>query len=240
MNIRCQNSIVQNIIKSLNLTRTLDVASILIGESATGKRTLVRTLFPDLPRVNGADQEAVEAALTQSDALVIEHYEKLSNPDQLDFDNKQIIAIADYAGNPQALDATFGFIYTLPPLRERPEDVPLYATHFQAEAQETLMIPEAVTLDPARFDLRHNLRSLRASIHRELLLHTCDKPMIEQSLRRYFLTTLPHHARYHDHLGLFEKPLLEAGLEVFGSQLRLAEALGINRNTLRKKIHEHL
>ncbi|TNF45412.1 MAG: Fis family transcriptional regulator, partial [Epsilonproteobacteria bacterium] len=42
-----------------------------------------------------------------------------------------------------------------------------------------------------------------------------------------------------EHLGLYEKPLIEAGLKKFGSQLQLSQVLGINRNTLRKKIHEH-
>ncbi len=44
---------------------------------------------------------------------------------------------------------------------------------------------------------------------------------------------------YKRELELFEKALIVAGLEKYGSQLKLAQALGINRNTLRKKINEY-
>jgi two-component system nitrogen regulation response regulator GlnG len=41
-------------------------------------------------------------------------------------------------------------------------------------------------------------------------------------------------------LGLVEKPLLRAVLrETGGNQVRAAQILGINRNTLRKKLTEH-
>jgi transcriptional regulator of acetoin/glycerol metabolism len=178
--------------------------------------------------------------LDQSDALVIEHYEKLPNANRLNIEGKQIIAIADYAGNAKALDAMFAFIYTLPPLRERPEDVDLYAQYYQDEACQTLQITFASPPKITQLDLSHNHRSLRASIYREILLADSNRADLERSLYHYFIATLPDQADYHHHLGLLEKPLLEAGLKIYGSQLRLAEALGINRNTLRKKIHEHL
>jgi DNA-binding protein Fis len=41
-------------------------------------------------------------------------------------------------------------------------------------------------------------------------------------------------------IGLVEKPLLRAVLrETDGNQVRAAQILGINRNTLRKKLTEH-
>ena len=41
-------------------------------------------------------------------------------------------------------------------------------------------------------------------------------------------------------LGLVERPLLRAVLrETGGNQVRAAQILGINRNTLRKKLREH-
>ena len=55
----------------------------------------------------------------------------------------------------------------------------------------------------------------------------------------YLETHLEGNSAYKEHLGLYEKPLIEAGLHKYGSQSKLSQILGINRNTLRKKIHEH-
>ena len=44
---------------------------------------------------------------------------------------------------------------------------------------------------------------------------------------------------YRNYIHLYEVPLIRAGLKQFKSQLQLAEKLGLNRNTLRKKIAEH-
>ncbi|HHH37125.1 MAG TPA: Fis family transcriptional regulator, partial [Epsilonproteobacteria bacterium] len=57
-------------------------------------------------------------------------------------------------------------------------------------------------------------------------------------LHRYLYEHMEGDSDYKTYLPLYEKPLIEAGLEKFGSQLKLSEMLGINRNTLRKKIHE--
>lgn len=62
---------------------------------------------------------------------------------------------------------------------------------------------------------------------------------IEAILYEYLLKHLDGNNGYKEYLGLYEKPLIEAGLKKFGSQLQLSQILGINRNTLRKKIHEH-
>ena len=113
---------VQNIIKGFNLTKTLFVSSIIIGEEHIGKKLLAKYLFPDAHVVSGEDQEAVSTALKEYDELIITDFEKLSNQESLNFDNKRIIATANYIGNKNTIDDLFAFIYTLPSLKERPED----------------------------------------------------------------------------------------------------------------------
>jgi DNA-binding protein Fis len=61
---------------------------------------------------------------------------------------------------------------------------------------------------------------------------------ISAMLYDYLYTHFEGNDNYRKHLGLYEKPLIKAGLKKYGSQLQLAAALGINRNTLRKKIQE--
>ena len=60
---------IQHIIKGFNLTKTLFVSSIIIGEAYTGKKTLARYLFPDAPLVSGNNQEEVKLALETYDEL---------------------------------------------------------------------------------------------------------------------------------------------------------------------------
>jgi two-component system, NtrC family, nitrogen regulation response regulator GlnG len=66
---------------------------------------------------------------------------------------------------------------------------------------------------------------------------------VEEHLRSYFAAhtggALPPSGLYHRILPLIEKPLIETTLQATeGNQLKAAYVLGINRNTLRKKISE--
>ena len=65
---------------------------------------------------------------------------------------------------------------------------------------------------------------------------------VKKSLDEYFkhLDGQPPHAIYDMVLGCIEKPLLEYILhKVGGNQSKAAEILGLNRNTLRKKMAEY-
>ncbi len=231
---------VQNIIKGFNLTKTLFVSSIIIGEPNIGKKSLARYMFPKAPLVSGANQEEVEAALREFDELIITDFEKLSNQESLDLDNKRIIATANYVGNKQTIDNLFAFIYSMPPLKERPEDIVYIRDLFIKEAQANLMLEDKVfTVDDIQLDLKENSKTLKKSIYEHLMNHSMDKSNIEQAIFHYLLNHLDGNNGYKEYLGLYEKPLIEAGLKKYGSQLQLSQVLGINRNTLRKKIHEH-
>jgi len=231
---------IQHIIKSFNLTKTLFVSSIIIGEAHTGKKTLARYLFPDTPLVSGSNQAEVELALETYDELIISDFEKLSNQSSLNFDNKRIIATANYLGNSLLIDTLFAFIYTMPTLAERPEDALYLRNKFAKEASDTLMLEyqQSVT-DTIPINLASNSKSLKKTIYQHLMKQTMHIDDITEMLYHYLYTHLEGNDNYREHLILYEKPLIEAGLKKYGSQLQLSAALGINRNTLRKKIHEH-
>jgi len=231
---------IQHIIKGFNLTKTLFVSSIIIGEAYTGKKTLARYLFPDAPLVSGNNQEEVKLALETYDELIISDFEKLSNQSALDFSNKRIIATANYIGNAGLIDDLFAFIYTMPSLQERPDDVLFLRDIFVKEAQSTLMLQDSDTvLDAIPLNLTANSKSLKKSIYHHLMKQTMNIDEIKEMLYDYLYTHFEGNDNYREHLGLYEIPLIEAGLKKYGSQLQLSQALGINRNTLRKKIHEH-
>jgi two-component system, NtrC family, nitrogen regulation response regulator GlnG len=157
----------------------------------------------------------------------------------------------------------------LPPLRERRRDIPLLVEHLLAkhapELGERGVAPEALDRLVGH-DWPGNVRELENVIQRAMVMaangvilpeHLPIGPVsaaasvavdttLEEIIERKLIQCvqgLREHASarlYELMLGLVEKPLLRAVLrETGGNQVRAAQILGINRNTLRKKLTEH-
>jgi len=152
----------------------------------------------------------------------------------------------------------------LPPLRERKEDIPELSTYFVHKFAEEMKV-EPCVIEPAAlrklqsYDWPGNVRELENLIKRIMIMqsdqaitpehisialpmeHIQDgaatqsswDELIEQELR-----SLGDTEGLHAHLmEKLEKPLIESVLDKCGgNQLRAAEILGINRNTLHKKM----
>jgi len=231
---------IQNIIKGFNLTKTLFVSSIIIGEANIGKKSLARHLFPHAHLVSGENQTEVERALEAHDELIISDFEKLDNQEVLQFDNKRIIATANFVGNFTTIDTLFAFIYTMPSLKERRGDTHYMKKHFIQQAKHDLLLEEKVfDIDKIPVDLTHNSKSLKKSIYEYMVMHSMNQNSIESAIYHYIMEHIGGNNAYKEYLELYERPLIQAGLKKYGSQLQLSQVLGINRNTLRKKIHEH-
>lgn len=153
----------------------------------------------------------------------------------------------------------------MPPLRDRPDDIEPLARHFlHLAAQEGL---PARRLTPGGADAlrrqswRGNVRELRNFIYRLALLSREDeiggsaiaallqeKPATPEGHHATFADALEHWLAqtgpasgtlYHSALAAFEEPLFRHALRVTeGNQLQAARLLGINRNTLRKRLGE--
>jgi DNA-binding protein Fis len=80
---------------------------------------------------------------------------------------------------------------------------------------------------------------MKRYIYKELIKKTLSSEDIENILYDYLYSKLGGKNSYKELLPIFEKPLIRAGLSRYKSQLQLAEVLGLNRNTLRKKINEN-
>jgi two-component system nitrogen regulation response regulator GlnG len=157
----------------------------------------------------------------------------------------------------------------LPPLRERRRDTPLLVEHFLAkyasELGERGVAPEALDRLVGH-DWPGNVRELENVIQRAMVMATngvilpehlpigpvsaaasvAVDASLEEIIERKLLECvrgLREHSSaqlYSLMIGLVEKPLLRAVLrETRGNQVRAAQILGINRNTLRKKLTEH-
>ena len=154
----------------------------------------------------------------------------------------------------------------LPPLRERREDIAALARHFLGLAENEGLSRHTIT-DEAAEELaampwRGNVRELRNVVFRLALnarQEAIDRALVEEvmasetrapgttavdgfaaALDAFLANTAPRPGTlYHAALARFEKPLVEHALRAMdGNQLRAAELLGINRNTLRKKLDE--
>jgi two-component system nitrogen regulation response regulator GlnG len=165
----------------------------------------------------------------------------------------------------------------LPPLRERPGDIPLLAQHFLMRAQNEglsakTLAPEAMArLSAYRWpgnvrELENLMRRLAALVPQPVitaeiidqalaeLVHAepvssseaAAQPIeraIEQHIARVLAAmrgTGEEGVLYDRILADFEAPLIRQVLaETRGNQIRAAALLGLNRNTLRKKIRLH-
>jgi two-component system, NtrC family, nitrogen regulation response regulator GlnG len=157
----------------------------------------------------------------------------------------------------------------LPPLRERRRDIALLVEHFlakyAAELGECGVAPEALDRLVGH-DWPGNVRELENVVQRAMVMATggvilpehlpigpvsaaasvAVDASLEEIIERKLVECvrgLREHASanlYDLMVGLVEKPLLRAVLrETGGNQVRAAQILGINRNTLRKKLTEH-
>ncbi|MEO6152696.1 MAG: sigma-54 dependent transcriptional regulator [Croceibacterium sp.] len=154
----------------------------------------------------------------------------------------------------------------MPSLRERRDDIAALARHFLQQAVEEglprrKLATKAIELLKAQA-WRGNVRELRNFIFRAALLArdedidaaTVRQLLAEQTdegsvgapatfagaLDAWLIRQVPASGQiYHAALAAFERPLFEHALrQTGGNQLRAAQMLGINRNTLRKRLDE--
>ena len=163
---------------------------------------------------------------------------------------------------------------TVPPLRERPEDIPDLVQHFLLSSEDELtkqksFTAEALTLLKS-YHWPGNVRELENTVLRLSVLnieevvgvdsvakeiqssksatdttlqgHETLSSSIRLHLQNYFDAhedQMPAPGLYSRVLHELERPLIELCLAATkGNQIKTAELLGLNRNTLRKKIKE--
>lgn len=169
-----------------------------------------------------------------------------------------------------------GITLSVPPLRERVEDIPLLAEHFLARGERDLGVQRRLSADAMAlvraFAWPGNVRQLENLLKRLLVTATESEigkaevaavlgaatpapaarnggieaerlsTSVARHLQRYFDLhggQLPPAGVYDRILREIEVPLIEIALDATGgNQAKCADLLGINRNTLRKKITE--
>ncbi|MBD3831139.1 MAG: Fis family transcriptional regulator [Arcobacter sp.] len=230
---------IKQIKKGFELTRNMQISTLLYGEANIGKKTLVKSIYNNAIWVDGNDFLKVKNAFLENSEVVIYNFDIHKNYDADDFNSKKIVAIANETTVPGYIDSLFGFIYKMPSLKERPEDLKFFVDKYTKEANENLAKEDNISFNIGAVDISDNIRSLKIDIYKKIAFNNLEKNEIQDILYNYFKKNLHGNNDYVKFLNIFEYPLIKAGLDKFGSQLKLSQILGINRNTLRKKVNEN-
>ncbi len=136
----------------------------------------------------------------------------------------------------------------LPPLRERPEDIPLLAIHFLREAARENEKPfREMTSDAmkclAAYDWPGNVRELRAAIEHGVVMAGGPKITLRDlpaAVRASATSAADPRGPLPLNLGETELSLIRRALaDCKGNRTLAAEKLGISRRTLHRKLREH-
>ena len=133
----------------------------------------------------------------------------------------------------------FSVKFNIPPLSNREEDVYSLIDKFTYEAFLLFGTCENFNIKNFKPDLSQNANSLKRQVMIYSLLQDINDIELMGIIENYLYNKLGSNSDYRKFLYLYEVPLVRAGLDKFKSQLQLADKLGLNRNTLRKKIADN-
>ncbi|NWF67123.1 MAG: Fis family transcriptional regulator [Campylobacterales bacterium] len=230
-------------LKSANLLKSVQINCLIEGDIGTGKTTLAKYIVPNAPIINGNNFDEILNLSTLSNVAIITDFENITNLQKLyeiiSKNRIRIIATTKKKINDDLFDQFFGVKIFLPSLKERIEDLKPLARYFFNEAKKTLGIDiDEHSIDYSKLDLSQNCISLKRSIYFYILSKNLKDNEIISILEIFLEKNIGTTDDYRKFLYLYEAPLIKVALNKYKSQLQVAEQLGLNRNTLRKKIND--
>lgn len=226
----------KNALKAAQLVRNLDVNTLIIGASGVGKKALALQMAETLI-IDAKNRDLLSKMLNSHQELIIDNFDAILDLSELELSKKKIVALSKKELSKEIIDKFFAVVIRLDELKDRKEDIKPLINHFIKEAALNLGI-EPREIDEKRVDISNNIHSLKRSIYFELFKKSLTQSQIEEILENFFSSRLDEIDLYEKLLPIFERPLLKKGLEIYKSQLKLSEILGLNRNTIRKKLKE--
>jgi DNA-binding NtrC family response regulator len=229
--------------KTATLLKTLSVNSLITGESGVGKKSLAKYILPDAQIIDASDFDHILVTLENSREIIISNLENSPNLIRLikaiQQNNVRVVATAKSSFFDENIDDLFSLQFDIPPLSQRLEDVDVLVKRFIKEAALLFNSNEKFDLKNFQPDLSQNSNSLRRQVMISYLLQDIKDVELIDIIDNYLYSRLGSNSDYRNFLYLYEVPLIRSGLRKFKSQLKLADKLGLNRNTLRKKISDN-
>lgn len=229
--------------KTATLLKTLSVNALITGELGVGKKSLASYILPDAPVLDASKFDELLVALESSSEIIITNLEKSPNIkrifDIINTNDIRVVATAKGSFYNKDIDEFFSVKFNIPPLQDRPEDIRLLVERFISEASLLFGGGEKFNIKNFIPDLSENSNSLRRQVMIDFLLQDIKDTELMNIMENYMLDKLGSNSDYKNLLYLYEVPLIKAGISKFKSQLKLSDKLGLNRNTLRKKIADN-
>ncbi|MBL0707645.1 MAG: Fis family transcriptional regulator [Sulfurimonas sp.] len=229
--------------KTATLLKTLNVNALILGEIGVGKKCIAKYILPDAPIIDASEYNEILSTLESVNEIIIINLENSPNIKKMismiNSNAVRIIATAKNSFTNEYIDDIFSVKFDIPPLRKRGEDVDELVKKFVKEA--SALFSSSIEFNSENFipDLSQNARSLKRQVMIHSLLGDIKDAELMEIIENFLLDKLGSQSDYRNFLYLYEAPLIKAGLTRFKSQLQLADRLGLNRNTLRKKIADN-
>ena len=229
--------------KTATLLKMLTVSSLITGEIGVGKKSLAKYILPDAAVIDTSNFDELLTALESSSEIIITNLENIPNIKRtfeiIVSKNIRVVATARTHYNNEYIDDFFSVKFDIPPLSQRPEDIDQLIEKFTHEASLLFCTKDEFDMKNFIPDLSMNSNSLRRQVMINYLLQDIKDTELMDIIQNYLTDKLGSNNDYKNFLHLYEVPLIRAGLNRFKSQLQLSDKLGLNRNTLRKKIADN-
>ena len=229
--------------KTATLLKALTVNALVMGETGVGKESLARFILPEAPVMDASNFEELLVTIESSREIIITNIDNSPNlkrlVDTINARSLRVIATSRQSFANEYIDDLFSIKFDIPPLKDRLEDVSALVDKFTQEASILFGKNEVFKVEKFIPDLTQNALSLKRQVMIHYLLQDIKDIELMDIIQNYLQTKLGSNSDYRNFLYLYEVPLIRAGLNKFKSQLQLSDKLGLNRNTLRKKISDN-